>query len=297
MKKIFVVLGLLTLISACVATGVSQPSRFYSLQSINLQNYSNNKIRGNVGVMEIALADYLDKPQIVTLKANQIELDVSEKNRWSESLSTMIQRVMADDLAYYHVGQNIGFGRGHNYILDKINSDYHAIVNPDILLTEDSFSKILDFMDRDSTIGMVIPKMVDQNGDMLYVCRRELTKWDMFIRMVGRKVFKKRIAYHEMRDMDYTKPFDVPFGQGSFLVIRTQLLKELNGFDDNFFMYVEDADLCKRVNQVSKLMYYPGTTVIHKWEKGSHKKLKLFKYHLNSMRYYFKKWKQQKSRV
>ena len=101
MKKIFVVLGVLTLISACVATGVSQPSRFYSLQSINLQNYSNNKIRGNVGVMEIALADYLDKPQIVTLKANQIELDVSEKNRWSESLSTMIQRVVADDLAYY----------------------------------------------------------------------------------------------------------------------------------------------------------------------------------------------------
>ena len=202
-----------------------------------------------------------------------------------------------DDLEYYHVGQNIGFGRGHNYILDKINSDYHAIVNPDILLTEDSFSKILDFMDRDSAIGMVIPKMVDQNGEMLYICRRELTKWDMFIRMVGRKVFKKRIAYHEMRDMDYTKPFEVPFGQGSFLVIRTQLLKELNGFDDNFFMYVEDADLCKRVNQVSKLMYYPGTTVIHKWEKGSHKNLKLFRYHLNSMRYYFKKWKQLKNRV
>lgn len=55
-------------------------------------------------------------------------------------------------------------------------------------------------------------------------------------------------------------------------------------------MYVEDADLCKRINQVSKLMYFPGTSVIHKWEKGSHKNIKLFSYHLQSLIYYFKKW-------
>ena len=58
-------------------------------------------------------------------------------------------------------------------------------------------------------------------------------------------------------------------------------------------MYVEDADLCKRVNQISKLMYYPDTKVIHKWEKGSHKNKTLLKYHIQSMIYYFKKcgWK------
>ena len=195
------------------------------------------------------------------------------------------------DLKYFYTGQNLGFGKGHNYILDKIDSKYHAIVNRDILLSVDSFLKIIKYMEQDNSIGMVIPKMVDQNGDMLYVCRRELTKWDMFIRMFFRKLFKKRIAHHEMRDMDYTEPFQVPFGQGSFLVIRTQLLKQLKGFDDNFFMYVEDADLCKSVNKVSKLMYYPDTTVVHKWEKGSHKNMKLFKYHLKSMHYYFKKWK------
>lgn len=55
-------------------------------------------------------------------------------------------------------------------------------------------------------------------------------------------------------------------------------------------MYMEDADLCKRVNQVSKLMYFPGATVVHKWQRGSRKNKKLFKYHIESMRYYFKKW-------
>ena len=93
-----------------------------------------------------------------------------------------------------------------------------------------------------------------------------------------------------MQDMDFSKTFQVPFGQGSFLIIRSELFKEIGGFDDNFFMYVEDADLCKRVNQVSKLMYYPGARVIHKWEKGSHKNRMLLKYHVQSMIYYFRKW-------
>lgn len=95
---------------------------------------------------------------------------------------------------------------------------------------------------------------------------------------------------HTLQDQDYTQPFQVPFGQGSFLVIRTELFKKLNGFDDRFFMYLEDADLCKRVNEISKLMYYPGASVVHRWEKGSHKNKKLLMYHIQSMRKYFEKW-------
>ena len=112
----------------------------------------------------------------------------------------------------------------------------------------------------------------------------------MFVRFFCKGLFPGRIRKHTLQDKDYSKPFQVPFGQGSFLVVKTNLFKELNGFDDNFFMYVEDADLCKRVNQVSKLMYFPGARIIHKWEKGSHGNKILFKYHVQSMKYYFKKW-------
>ena len=82
----------------------------------------------------------------------------------------------------------------------------------------------------------------------------------------------------------------VPFGQGSFLVVRTNLMKQLDGFDERYFMYVEDADLCKRINQVSTLQYFPYTSVIHLWEKGSHKNPKLMKWHIQAMVKYFKKW-------
>ena len=195
-----------------------------------------------------------------------------------------------DDIQYIDAGANLGFGKGHNKVLDIIDSEYHAIVNPDILFCEDSFTKIVEWMDLNKDVGMTIPLIIDEQGNRQQVYRKELTVFDMFNRMVLKEAFKKRAKQHTLQNMDYTKPFEVPFGQGSFLVIKTNLYKQIKGFDDQFFMYVEDADLCKRVNQISKLMYYPDTKVIHKWEKGSHKNKTLLKYHIQSMIYYFKKW-------
>ena len=194
------------------------------------------------------------------------------------------------DIEYIDAGQNLGFGKGHNVVINKIDSEYHAIVNPDILFCEDAFSKIIAWMDEHKDVGMVIPDIRDEYGNRQLVYRKELTVFDMFVRFFCKGLFPERIRKHTLQDMDYSKPFQVPFGQGSFLVVKTNLFKALKGFDDNFFMYVEDADLCKRVNQVSKLMYFPGTRVIHKWNKGSHGNKVLFKYHVKSMKHYFKKW-------
>lgn len=194
------------------------------------------------------------------------------------------------DVEFRTKNENMGFGKGHNLVLDELDSEYHAIVNPDILFNEDAFSKIYAYMKEHQEVGMVIPRLTDEAGELQHVYRKELTIFDMFIRMFMKNKFQKRQAEHTLQHMDYTKEFEVPFGQGSFLVIQTELYKKLEGFDDRFFMYLEDADLCKRVNQVSKLMYFPDATVIHKWEKGSHKNKKLFKIHVQSMWKYFCKW-------
>lgn len=205
----------------------------------------------------------------------------------SNTLSALAEQY--PEVSYLKTESNLGFGRGHNQVLPLLDSKYHAIVNPDILLTEDSFSVLIDFLEK-KECGMVIPKLLDTEGNLQAVYRRELTVFDMFIRFFLKKGFGKRKAHHTMQDMDYSKPFTVPFAQGSFLVIKTSLFKRLGGFDENFFMYVEDADLCKRVNACSTLYYCPDTSVIHKWEKGSHKDKSLRKAHIRSMVYYFKKW-------
>lgn len=194
------------------------------------------------------------------------------------------------DVNYIDLGKNVGFGKGHNYMISKINSKYHCIMNPDIVFVEDAFSEIIRYMDKNKDVGMVIPKIIDEQGNLQLVYRKEVTVFDMFVRMFCKGLFNKRYKEHTLQYKDYTKPFQVPFGQGSFLIVRTELFKKLDGFDDRFFMYMEDADLCKRVNLISKLMYYPDVSVIHKWEKGSHRNFKLFRYHLNSMIFYFKKW-------
>ncbi len=194
-----------------------------------------------------------------------------------------------EDVCYTSTGGNIGFGGGHNYIMPELDSQLHAIVNPDIILDSDAFRVLLDFM-RDESIGMCVPRILDEDGNLQPVYRRELTVADLFIRMFAKHFFRKRQAYHTMQDMNYNKPFDVPFAQGSFLVIRTELFRSLGGFDERFFLYMEDADLCRRVNEVSVLRYCPWASVIHKWERGSHKASHLFRLHLKSMRSYFQKW-------
>lgn len=97
MKKLWLFFPVL-LLSACI--GTSRPAKFYNLQSENIGAYNNEAVRAVIGVREVTIPDYLDKPQIATLKSGGVEVNISELHRWSESLSTMIQRVVADDLSY-----------------------------------------------------------------------------------------------------------------------------------------------------------------------------------------------------
>lgn len=189
---------------------------------------------------------------------------------------------------YDKMPRNLGFGAGHNRVLPRLDSRFHAIVNPDILLIEDSLGILMGFLEETSA-GMAVPRMVDEQGIPLEICRRELTVFDMAIRHLPFG-FRKRRAFHTMQDMDGTKPFPVPFAQGSFLVLRTELFQRLGGFDERFFMYVEDADFCKRFHEISSLLYCPYTTVVHRWEKASHRDRALRREHLRSMVRYFRKW-------
>lgn len=187
--------------------------------------------------------------------------------------------------------KNLGFGKANNIALKNAIGEFFVICNPDILLIEDSFNKIIPFMRQNKTIGAVIPRLLDKDYKLQPVYRRELTIFDIFARYVNPfNIFKKRRAYHTLQDQDYTKPFKVPFAQGSFLVVWTSLMRELNGFDERYFMYVEDADLCKRINMISNVAYFPNTSIIHLWEKGSHKNMKLMKWHIQALIKYFIKW-------
>jgi GT2 family glycosyltransferase len=70
--------------------------------------------------------------------------------------------------------------------------------------------------------------------------------------------------------------------------MRTELFNKIGGFDEKYFMYLEDADLSDRIRKYGKIIYNPDFSVTHNWDGGSAKSFKLLKYHLKSMRMYFK---------
>ena len=95
---------------------------------------------------------------------------------------------------------------------------------------------------------------------------------------------------YAMLDKDLTKPFKIENCSGCFFGIRTKLFKELGGFDERFFMYLEDYDLARRVNEKAEIWYCPDAVVYHEWGRDSKRDHKLRLIHISSVIKYFSKW-------
>ncbi len=249
--------------------------------SISIVNYKNNKeIAEEVESLEKILGNSITWSAFVVDNSCRIE----NPSQLKEVIN------ICPHAFYVDPHDNLGFGGGHNLVIENTNSIFHLIMNPDIEINEQSIFPLINYLENHNDTGLVIPKIVDESGKLQDAYREQLTVIDMFIRMFCKSLFPKRMAKHSLQGKDYGKTFDIPFAQGCFVMARTSLLKKLKGFDEHYFMYLEDADLSRRMNLVSKVKYVPTASVIHHWEKGSHHDYKLFKYHLNSMVYYFKKW-------
>jgi GT2 family glycosyltransferase len=186
--------------------------------------------------------------------------------------------------------KNTGFGTANNQVLDILDSRYHLVVNPDITIVNDCITEMAAYMDKHPDIGLLSPLIKYPDGRIQYLCKRNPTFWDLFIRLAFPHSFTKRRHYFEMRETGYDKEFEIEYATGCFMFFRTEIYKEINGFDENFFLYLEDADITRRVNEVSKTVFYPYSHVVHEWQRGSHKSLKLALTDINSAAYYFKKW-------
>ena len=103
--------------------------------------------------------------------------------------------------------------------------------------------------------------------------------------------FHKRMDNYEYKDYDYNKIiYDIPYLSGCFMFLRTETLKKVGFFDDDIFMYLEDADLTRRFLEVSRTIYYPKAQVYHHFAKLTHKKLKFKFITIKSAITYFNKW-------
>lgn len=198
------------------------------------------------------------------------------------------------------LGENIGFGKGHNAVLDRLESDVHFILNPDILLTENILEPLADWLLATPGAAMATPQLHYPDGRLQHLPRRKPTPWLLLARQLAPRfggVFQKADEHYTMQDEDLTKPQRIEFCTGSFMAVRTAVLKKIGGFDPAYFMYVEDADLTQKVLQEGAVWLAPQFSAVHAWHRAPMRDAGKFKMQLVSMGRYFKKWGCKKGSV
>jgi hypothetical protein len=187
-----------------------------------------------------------------------------------------------------------GYGENHNLNLQRAQGRYFVIMNSDMTVAPEVLVALRDYMDSYSSVGIVAPKILNPDGTIQGLIKRYPTVWDLFLRrfMPGRlrRHFRGRMDYYEMRDVGYDHEREVPFLSGAFMFCRSDLLKRLGGFDPRYFLYFDDTDLCRRVQQTHRTAYYPATAVTHYWERAAHKNWKFSWIFMQSAWRYFNRW-------
>lgn len=198
--------------------------------------------------------------------------------------------------AIYHFNEgNVGYGSGHNIALRMAidaGARYHVILNPDVYWDGDVISSLSQYMDSDSDCGLCMPKILYPDGSIQLLCKllprpidllgRRFIPWRGVRDMIDRR--------YELQSFAYDARMEVPSLSGCFMFLRVSVLKKTGLFDERYFMYAEDLDLCRRIGDVATTMFIPDVSVYHEYEKGSYHSRRLLKMHVSSIIKYFNKW-------
>lgn len=164
--------------------------------------------------------------------------------------------------------QNVGFPKGNNIGVSQAKGEYICILNPDTVVAEDTFEKVLAFARKQKNLGVVGVKLIDGSGNFLPESKRGIpTPWVAFTKITSLyKIFPKSPFFNKYyaQHLSENQTGEVEILVGAFMFLKKELYEEVGGFDENCFMYSDDIDLSYMVLQKGKVNYYfHKTTVIH----------------------------------
>ncbi len=174
---------------------------------------------------------------------------------------------------------NPGFGAAHNRALQESSSDYHLVLNPDVVLDKDALSAGIRRLAADPQVQLVSPHVESPQGQQEFLCKRYPSVWVLLLRAFAPAVVKRRfdesLASYEYRDLcTQDEPVEVELASGCFMLVRTGALQAIGGFDEAFFLYFEDFDLSLRLAPVGRLEYLPTMRIVHHGGYAARKGLK-----------------------
>lgn len=209
---------------------------------------------------------------------------------------TPLEHPLFDDprVVYRHAGANIGFGAGHNRAFAAVRdrSDVHFIVNPDVSFAPSVIGALAAIFESAADVAAAMPAIYDEVGEQQHLCKALPTP----VHLIGRRfvpsaALRERLdRTYEFRNLPRDGLIDIPNLSGCFLGVRSSLFTQVRGFDERYFMYMEDIDLVRRLGDCGRTVYAPAVHITHGHARGSYSFNKLMLTHVRSAIRYFGKW-------
>ncbi len=155
--------------------------------------------------------------------------------------------------------ENLGFAKGNNIGVAKAKGEYLCILNPDTVVAEDTFKLLLNDSELEKNLGIIACRLIDGQGRFLPESKRNIPTPYVAIK----KILGLSRSYY-VSDLDQKASGEVPIFVGAFMILKNSIYKEVNGFDEDYFMYGDDVDLSYKVLRAGYRNIYNGSTsVVH----------------------------------
>jgi len=192
---------------------------------------------------------------------------------------------------------NRGYGAAVNHAVSQLKHmpDYIAALNTDLAWDDNTFGAMIDWLDCHPKVCLATPLLKDEHGETQYLCKRNPTVLALLSRRFWPDQFKPQALlrydrWFVMLDHDYQTAFSAEYLSGCCMIMRSSVFLQCGGFDESYFLYLEDADLTRTMSQYGSCVHVPFVHVTHTWGRGSYRNFYLALVNLKSAWIYFTKW-------
>ncbi|MEE9168053.1 MAG: glycosyltransferase family 2 protein [Candidatus Neomarinimicrobiota bacterium] len=203
-------------------------------------------------------------PQVSSVGGEIIVVDNASADRTVERIESL--RNQNKNIQIITNTENVGFSRANNQAFEMARGESILLLNPDTELRAETIEKLSFLLSTNDELGAVAPQLRLPDGRIQTSCRRFPTYGSVLFEMFGlSKTFPRSRFFNgwKMGDFDHTSSREVDQPAAAALMIRTELLRSLKGFDPAFPMFFSDVDLCRRIWKTRKILFYPGAVVMH----------------------------------
>ena len=208
-----------------------------------------------------------------------------------------LEPLLARALIVQYNSENLGYGKAANRLFEALPqpAPWVAVLNTDLYWQPGSFETLLGWLTSQQDVVAAVPQILSPSGQV-----ERLTKRDpSFIALCSRRfvpqwlkpVWLRRLdARFTMDDQNLHTIYEVPYLSGCCLFVRSNAYASVGGFDPAYFLYLEDADLTRRLRPLGRCLHLPIAAVTHGWGRGSHRSLWLTLVNFWSAFIYFRRW-------